>query len=611
MSCSRIALLHTVRRCGRSMRHREVTELRGLLLLLSFLRWRERVLCGFVLALAPVGGLASYFSIRAVRDVVNTLAGGTAPLPGQASNSAVLVWIIASLISGITLSAGPLLSQLLERWVAFRVQERVLQIAAHMPYEVTESAAYRDRLEQARWAVGNALGPGAEWLDTSLMIAARLAALSGAVYGLAGMAGIGLITLALAARVVSDRVIASAQASLFFSQTRSRRRRDYLHRTLISAEFQQEIRAFAAGDYHVASLRRLMDQVLREKARIRRREWLGEGLVSVVEQISLLGVALVTGTAFLRGQSTIGQLVATFYAIYEFSSITPVISQMIRNTAEWLRGLGCLASLDELARRGSVPQRNAVSFSDPPHLVVLRDVTYRYTRMARPALERVNLTIDRGRRILLVGENGAGKSTLAKLILGLLSPTEGEVHGDLSGEDQPPAVAVALQDFVRYQLTLRENVGVGYLPKAQNAAEVARALRVAGGTALLDLPRGVETVLSPELGGVGLSEGQWQHVALARAAISNAPLALFDEPTHSLDPEAEAALVKELDRVLGDRAAIIASHRLAFAEIVHEVCVMAEGRIVERGAPSELLVAGGLFARLYDSQRRWYSGERG
>lgn len=581
-------------------------RLRGLLFVFGHLGRRQRLLYGVGLVLAAVGGAANYFSVGAVRDIVDVFAAGAdAQVPHLVR--AFVVWLAASLVTGAAMAAGPWLGQTLERWVALRVQERLLSIAATTPYEVTESEAYRNRLDEARWAAGSALSVGAEWFESALVTVARIAALGGAVYRMAGVYAIGLVALALAARVASDRLLESSQGALFHRQTPTRRRREYLSRTFMSVEFQQEMRAFRAADHQLTAWRLLTDRFLREKWRIRRSELIGDGLVAALEQVALLGVAVLAGGAALRGEASLGQVVAAFYAVYEFSGITPTLSRTFRDTAEWLRGLGCLVALQAQASTGPEPGRIPAQTG---HLVALTDVGYRYPGGSAPALSGVNLAVSAGRRMLLVGPNGAGKSTLIKVMLGLLTPAEGQVRAAAEAfEGTRPWVAVALQDFVRYPLTLRENVGVADPKTIGDAAAIERALRVAGGEALLRLPRGLDAMLSPEFGGVGLSEGQWQRVALARTAVSDAPLVLFDEPTHSLDPDAEAALVAQLDRALGKRSAVIASHRLSFTKIVDEVCVVADGRIVEQGAPRDLLAAGGLFARYYDSQRSWYRGE--
>jgi ATP-binding cassette subfamily B protein len=209
----------------------------------------------------------------------------------------------------------------------------------------------------------------------------------------------------------------------------------------------------------------------------------------------------------------------------------------------------------------------------------------------------------------VVGENGAGKSTLIKLLCGLYEPDAGRIilDGGLAPGEARGRIAAIFQDFVRYALPLRENVGFGHLPMLADQAALEGALRDAGGAGVLgDLPRGWDTVLSREFeGGADLSGGQWQRVALARALAAvrgGAGLLILDEPTAALDVRAETELFDRFLELTRDVTTILVSHRLSSVRHADRIVVIDGGRVVEDGTHETLMRAGGRYARMYTLQ---------
>ncbi|HEX6039175.1 ABC transporter ATP-binding protein, partial [Longimicrobium sp.] len=243
-----------------------------------------------------------------------------------------------------------------------------------------------------------------------------------------------------------------------------------------------------------------------------------------------------------------------------------------------------------------------------PAAVRLDGVRFTYRGRERPTLDGVTLDVPPGQSLAIVGENGAGKSTLIKLLCGLYEPDGGRVTLD----GAPPLrargrVAAIFQDFVRYPLPLRENVGFGHLPSLGDGAALDRALRQAGGGRLPErLPRGWETVLSREFAdGAELSGGQWQRVALARALAAvqgGAGLLVLDEPTASLDVRAEAELFERFLELTRGVTTVLVTHRLASVRHAERIVVVHGGRVVEDGSHGALMALGGRYAEMYALQ---------
>jgi ATP-binding cassette subfamily B protein len=253
-------------------------------------------------------------------------------------------------------------------------------------------------------------------------------------------------------------------------------------------------------------------------------------------------------------------------------------------------------SAADAARRGAVGVR-------------LESVGFTYRSRREPTLDGLDLDIPAGQSVAIVGENGAGKSTLIKLLCGLYEPDSGRVtlDGGASPLQARGRVGVIFQDFVRYQLPLRENVGFGRLPLLDEREVLEGALRDAGGAELMGgMPLGWDTVLSREFeGGVDLSGGQWQRIALARALTAirgGAGLLILDEPTASLDVRAETELFERFLELTRDVTTILVSHRLSSVRHADRIVVIGGGRVVEDGTHDELMRAGGRYAEMFRLQ---------
>jgi ATP-binding cassette subfamily B protein len=243
--------------------------------------------------------------------------------------------------------------------------------------------------------------------------------------------------------------------------------------------------------------------------------------------------------------------------------------------------------------------------------VALAGVSFRYPGQDRPAVESVDIEIRAGEVVALVGENGSGKTTLAKIVAGLYEPASGTRHWDGSPVPAPDvraSVTVIFQDFVRYQLTLRDNIVISDGDRPASEDTVVAAARQAGVLAAArELPGGLDTMLGRDLDeGVDLSGGQWQRVALARALYRDRALVVLDEPAAALDPRTEHELFADVRATLGGRAALLISHRFSSTRMADRIYVLDGGRVVECGTHQELMARAGQYAELYRLQSAIY-----
>jgi ATP-binding cassette, subfamily B, bacterial len=253
----------------------------------------------------------------------------------------------------------------------------------------------------------------------------------------------------------------------------------------------------------------------------------------------------------------------------------------------------------------------------------LENVDFKYPGQEELTLKDVSLTLPAGSIVALVGENGAGKSTLVKLLTGMYQPTDGRITVDgadltvIKPDRWRAATTGAFQDFVRFQTTLGEGVGVGDLPRSDDEDALHTALSRAGAAAVLDeLPDGLDTLLGRFVRGRSLSTGQWQRVALARGLMRQTPvLVVLDEPTASLDPPAEAALyssyqaaARQLGRANGT-ITVLVTHRFSSVHMADQIIVMNNGHVSEEGDHTQLIERNGLYAELFALQAERYLGK--
>ncbi|WP_238402907.1 ABC transporter ATP-binding protein [Paenibacillus mesophilus] len=493
------------------------------------------------------------------------------------------------------------------------VQSAVHERAVAVPLERMDDPVYYDRLRRAGSVAGDEL-PGV--LQNAFALLRLLFELFGllAVAAIAGPFVCALLAAAFAVsfyiRLESDIVKRRVNRDL----TASGRQADYLREAIAKPETVRDMRIGGSIGYLIDKWSGGMLHSLELRGNANRREIRRGIIVSTVQIVSLFGAIVWMVLQMKSGGMSAGAIVIVIQAMRQAHGISgraafPVGKMYIQS-----------AKIVDLAEFLKEPVMRAVS----PHELLTPgdsgkiefvDVTYAYCGAAEPALRGIRLTLHPGETVALVGENGAGKSTLAKLALGLYRPTDGRIEWDGTDyEELEPvhlrrSVSAAFQDYVRYETTLRDNVGFGLPDDACTDEAIRQAMKAAGAEVPDQTSGGLDAkvgLLSE--GGRNRSGGQWQRLAIARAAVRDARLLVLDEPTAALDPQHETELYRSFRELAQGRTVLFVSHRLGWARFADRIVVMRDGTIVEEGSHDSLIATGGEYAAMFRAQAAWYRG---
>lgn len=515
----------------------------------------------------------------------------------------------ASLANGAQMAARKLL---VERTIRY-ISGITLGAAAAVPLEELERSEFHDRLQRAQ----------RYHIMAPLAVADGVFGLATTLFYLVG-AGVAILLIAplalpvVLAGAVPIWIAGARQGRAFFAflfgESENDRVRFALSSTLLSRQNAKEVRAFLLFEFLKGRWDRLYQERIKEETRVVTRSFGRLAIGAGMAALALAATLVLLSALVAAGQLTVASSVTGAVAVVILSNRLATAGASIQSIFEYGRHLEDFDELASLAHRGRASHHG--SDPGPFSSVELRSVSFRYPEGRANALEDIDFRIEAGEVVALVGENGSGKTTLAKLVCCLYRPTAGTVAWsgqDVAELDRTAAweqIAPIFQDFARYPLTAKENIAVGRIARIDDEDGVHHAAHQAGVLSLLQgLPKGLDTLLMKELtGGTDLSGGEWQKVALARAFFRDAPLIVLDEPTASLDAQAEHEVFTSVRSLAQGRAVLLISHRFSTVRSADRIVVIHQGRIVEQGSHEELMAAKGRYHMMFTLQAEPYVG---
>lgn len=529
---------------------------------------------------------------------------------------ALWTWVLTELalavISSLLGRAITLTDSLLGDLVNNDSSVRIIRHAATLDLYQFEDANFYDKLERARTqtagrtALMSMVLSQAQDLITVAFLAAGLVAFNPWL--------LIILVVAVIPSFIGETKFNAESYSLSRSWTPERREIDYLRYIGASNETAKEIKIFGLENFIADRFKSISDRyfLVNQKLALRRAAW--GAFFSTLGTLSYYAAYVFVIGQTVMGQITVGTL--TFLA-GAFSRLQGLLQSVmsrfsrIAETSLYLQDLFDFLELKPLAgcHAGGkkIPRPIRQGF-------VFENVGFKYPDTDVWALRNLSFTLNPGEKLALVGENGAGKTTLVKLLAHLYEPTEGRILLDgvdlceYDPEDLRREIGVIFQDYVRFMFTAGENISIGNITEQQNHIRITdSAHKSLADTVIEPLPKKYDQMLGKRFaGGVDLSGGQWQKVALARAYMREAQLIILDEPTAALDARAEHEVFVRFAELMKGKAAVLISHRFSTVRMADRILFLEHGQLLELGTHEELVAKGGKYAELFRLQAKGY-----
>ncbi len=528
-------------------------------------------------------------------------------------------WWLVGLEAGLNVFSGLLTrgvdysdSLLADRYTHF-VSVRVMRQAAALDLTTYEDPVFYDRLERARvqatdrLAMIQQMGRLFQQSLTTLIWTGILLWYSPWL--------VLLLALGVLPTFLGETHFAFLGYAKNFRQTPAKRQMDYLRQVAGSREGAKELKLFNLSDYLTNRFTRLSQGIYEENVTLSRKKLVAGGLLGVIATLGYYGAyAFVIWRAVTGGLDSIGEFYYLTNSIIQASSNLQQVFSTASGIADQALFLTDLLAFFEMKPTVNANPGGALIPRPIRRGFEFRNVSFAYPGTTRRVLSNFNFTLAPGERIALIGENGQGKTTVVKLITRLYDPTEGQILldgidlRDYKLEDLHHEIGVIFQDFMRYEMTARENISVGRVESEHSQSEIESAAHKSlAESVIAKLPEGYDQMLGRRFeSGVELSGGEWQRVALARAYLRDAQLLVLDEPTAALDARSELEVFERFAELTTGKMALLISHRFSTVRMADRIVVLEGGRLVEEGTHPQLIALGGRYASMFEMQAASY-----
>jgi len=528
-----------------------------------------------------------------------------------------LWWLVAAEFA-LAVAAG-LISRLIDYSDALlagkytnHISVRVMEHAASLDLMAYEDPVFYDRLERARVQATDrlymiqAIGRLIQQAITTITLSISIMVFSPWL--------LLLLIIGVIPAFIGETHFAFLGYAKNFRQTPIRRQLDYLRILGGSKEAAKELKLFGLQRFLTGRFKKLSDHVYDEDIDLARRKVIAGSMLSAIGTAGYYTAYIYAVWRTVTGVFSFGTLTFLANAIRDASSNLQQMFSTLSTIADQALFLTDLIAFFEMkpmirSKPHALPAPRPIERG-----FEFRNVSFRYPGASRLVLNKLNFTLRPGERVALIGENGEGKTTIVKLLTRLYDPLEGQVLLDgidlreYDLEDLYSEIGVIFQDFMRYEMTARENIAVGRIELINELDLLKQSAQksMADGV-VAKLGSGYEQMLGRRFdGGVDLSGGEWQKVALARAYLRDAQLLILDEPTSALDARSEYEVFQRFAELTTGKMAIFISHRFSTVRMADRIVVLENGRIAEEGDHDALTQLGGRYAEMFELQAASY-----
>jgi ATP-binding cassette, subfamily B, bacterial len=591
-----------------------LASLKNILPILKMVWESGRAMVVVSLALRALAALVPVSVLVVARWIVDGVMASVAAHQGMTRE----LWSLVALEFGLA-AVGTVLARailyfnivLSERYTR-RVSLRLMEHASRLDLATYEEPSFHDRLERARVQATDriymleAIARLLQQVLTTVSLCVGIVVFSP---WLLVVLGVCLVPSTLAEAGFGMRLY-----QLRFQHTPLRRELDYLRQLGASRDSAKELKIFGLGPYLMQRYELLSGRILEDLMGHFGSAFRGLSVLSIIGTLGYYGAYALAVYKTARGELSVGQLTFLAGAIANTNhTLQDMLSTAVSISEQSLYIHDLLAFFAERPRLHTGPR--ALPVPRPIRQgFEFRDVSFAYPGRTEPVLQGVSFRLAPGERLALIGENGQGKTTIVKLLMRLYDPSAGQILLDgvdlreYDLDDLWHEMGVIFQDFARYEMTAEQNIAVGRIARREDRDFITQAAHKSLAHPVIDrLPGKYEQMLGRRFdGGLELSGGEWQKIALARAYMRDAQLLILDEPTAALDARAEMDVFQRFGELTRGKMAVLISHRFSTVRMSDRILVLAGGKIVEQGAHEELIARGGSYAALYELQASRY-----
>ncbi|QBD74812.1 ABC transporter ATP-binding protein [Ktedonosporobacter rubrisoli] len=587
-----------------------------------WLAWQvQPVYCVALIVLEILQGIVPLATAWIIKSIIDLLTQHFhAQDPGQLVRGLMALLLIQAVILIVAQLGAPLsefllaeLSRKLTLQVKTTIYQKINSLAGISHFEDPQ---FHNTIEMV--ATHAQMAPTQMLQNVNMLCkgAATLLSFLGVLIALSPLLAL-IVCITVLPQAVVQIKLSRQRFDMFFDNSPRERRAAYYGRLLSWAPYAKEVRLFNLGQYFLTRFTEMTRLILGAQSQQQIRELRWQGGLAFLSTIVTSGALVVVVLQAFSGRISIGDIV--FY-ISAVESIQSTLSSMAFELSNMNDSMLFFRQYKELLHL----QEEQLSVTQEPCAVppltsgiTLRNVSFRYSEQQPWVLRHINLFLPACQCLALVGLNGAGKTTLIKLLTRLYDPTEGEILWDgidireFEPQELRRNMGAIFQDFVRYELTVHENIGLGNTDLLENTVEIQKAALKAGIHERIEkLADGYQSMLSlwmaEEKGGTDFSVGEWQKLALARMFMRDSQVLILDEPTASLDAQAEYELYQHFRELMRGHTCILITHRFNTVRMAEQIAVLEEGQISELGTHKELLERNGTYAQLYGMQAESY-----